>query len=366
MLEGFEKFFARCTYKCPRSGARQEGKRFVAMVLWLARRVLSLLATLVLASVVVFVVLDVLPGNAAQVMLGPDADPQAVQALAAQLGLNAPAWQRYMQWLGALLTGDLGLSHVYQSPVAALLAERMAVTLPLALLAMCMGTAMAVTAGMLAAAYHRRWVDGAVMGLAQLGTAVPSFWLAMLLVLLFAVGLQWLPAGGFAGWSAQGGGGWWAALRSLLLPALALAVAQAAVLARVTRAAALEVMGEDFIRTARAKGLSPAAVLLRHVLGNTLAAVLTVVGMQFAALLAGSIVVENVFYLPGLGRLMLQAIANRDVVVVQNCVMLLVAIVVVASAVVDVLHALIDPRLQRLHPMQRLRTAQATLPGAAA
>lgn len=331
------------------------------MMRWLLARTAGLVATLVVASLVIFAALDVLPGNAAQVMLGPDADAAAVAELTRQLGLDASAPVRYLRWVGGLLSGDLGTSYVYGTPVGALIAERLSVTVPLAILAMAMGSSLAIAAGMFAAAQHRRAGDALVRTLAQLGAAVPSFWLAMLLILLFAVQLQWVPAGGFEGWSAGIGAG----LQSLLLPAVALAVAQAAVLARITRSAALDVLSEDFVRTARAKGLTAAAVMRRHVLGNTLIAVLTVMGMQFSMLLAGSIVVENVFYLPGLGRLMLTSIANRDLIVVQNCVMLLVAMVVVVNAVVDMLHGLVDPRMQDARRSVALGLARANWGSAA-
>jgi peptide/nickel transport system permease protein len=184
------------------------------------------------------------------------------------------------------------------------------------------------------------------MVLSQLGVAVPSFWLAILLILLFAVQLQWVSAGGFPGWSGADGGGLWPGLKSLVLPALSLAAVQAAILARVTRSSVLEAMREDYVRTARAKGLSRRAVLWRHVLRNAMLPVLTIMGLQFANLITGAIVVENVFVLPGIGRLVFQAIANRDLVLVRDVVMLLAALVVAINFVVDVLVALIDPRLR--------------------
>ena len=180
------------------------------------------------------------------------------------------------------------------------------------------------------------------MGLTQIGIAVPNFWFAILLILLFSVHLQWFSAGGFPGWDE----GFAPALKSLLLPALSLAVVQAAILARITRSAVLEVLREDFVRTARAKGLSQRATLWGHVLRNAMIPVLTVMGLQFANLLAGTIVVENVFYLPGLGRLIFQAISNRDLIVVRNCVLLLAAMVIAVNFVVDVLYAVIDPRVK--------------------
>ena len=316
------------------------------MGLFLLRRFATLLLTLLCASGVVFVVLDVLPGNAAQVLLGPDAAPEAVAELAVQLGLDQPPLQRYGQWLAGLLRGDWGDSYAYGSPVSELIGERLWLTVPLALLAMALATVLALSAGIYAAAHHRKGGDIGVMVLAQIGIAIPNFWFAILLILLFSVQLQWFSAGGFPGWSEGDGGGVWPALKALALPALSLAVVQAAILARITRSAVLDVLREDFVRTARAKGLSRRAALWRHVLRNALIPVVTVMGLQFANLLAGTIVVENVFYLPGLGRLIFQSIANRDLIVVRNCVMLLAAMVVAVNFVVDVLYAAIDPRVQ--------------------
>ncbi|GAB2727183.1 ABC transporter permease [Melaminivora jejuensis] len=316
------------------------------MALFLLKRLSTLFATLLAASVVVFVVLEILPGNAAQVLLGPDAAPEAVAELARQLGLDRSAWQRYWSWLAGLLRGDMGLSHAYGTAVGELIAERLLLTVPLALLAMLLASAIALAAGIYAAARHNRLGDVGVMALAQLGIAIPNFWFAILLILLFSVQLQWFSAGGFPGWTAEAGGGIGPALQALLLPAISLAVVQGAILARITRSAVLDVLREDFVRTARAKGLSQRAALWRHVLRNAMIPVVTVMGLQFANLLAGTIVVENVFYLPGLGRLIFQSIANRDLVVVRNCVMLLAAMVVLVNFVVDLLYAAIDPRVQ--------------------
>jgi peptide/nickel transport system permease protein len=226
--------------------------------------------------------------------------------------------------------------------VAELIGERLLVTVPLALMAMLLTTVLALSAGVYAASRHNRAGDVGVMGLSQLGIAIPNFWFAILLILLFSVHLRWFSAGGFPGW----GEGAWPAFKSLLLPAISLAVVQAAILSRITRSAVLEVLGEDFVRTARAKGLSRRAALWGHVLRNAMIPVLTIMGLQFAELLAGTIVVENVFYLPGLGRLIFQSISNRDLIVVRNCVMLLAAMVVVVNFVVDLLYAAIDPRIK--------------------
>lgn len=312
------------------------------MSLFLFKRLLTLAATLVGASIVVFLVLEILPGNAAQILMGPDASPDAVQALAVKLGIDRPPLERYWAWISGMVTGDLGLSYAYSSPVSELVLERVALTVPLAMMAMAITTVLALAAGIYAAARHNKLGDIGVMGLSQVGIAIPNFWFAFLLVLLFSVHLQWFSAIGFSGW----GEGIWEGLRALLLPAISLAVVQASILARITRSAMLEVMREDFVRTARAKGVSKRATLWGHVLRNAMIPVITVMGLQFAELLAGTIVVESVFNLPGVGRLIFQSILNRDLIVVRNCVMLLAAMVVIVNFVVDVLYAVIDPRVK--------------------
>ena len=312
------------------------------MSVFILRRLLTLVATLAGASLIIFLVLDALPGNAADMLMGADASPDAVRALTVKLGLDQPLLYRYTHWIHGLVTGDLGNSYAYDTPVAGLIAERLALTIPLAVMSMIITVALALAAGVYSAANHNRLGDVGVMTMTQFGIAIPNFWFAILLILLFSVKLQWLSAGGFAGWDDGIASG----LRSLLLPAVSLAVVQAAILARVTRSAVLEVLREDFVRTARAKGLSRRAVLWGHVLRNAMIPVMTVMGLQFANLLAGTIVIENVFYLPGLGRLIFQSIANRDLIVVRNCVMLLAAMVVVVNFVVDILYAAIDPRIK--------------------
>lgn len=313
---------------------------------FLLKRLLAFFATLAVASVVVFAVLELLPGNAAEVILGDTATPAAVAALQTQLGLDRPPLVRYTHWVGGLLRGDTAPSISYGTRTAELVAERLRVTLPLALLAMSLTVVLALAAGVYAAAHHGRRGDAGVMALSQLGIAVPSFWFAILLILLFAVQLRWVSAGGFPGWHASEGGGMLPGLKALALPALALALVQAAILARVTRSALLDVMREDYVRTARAKGLSRGQAMRRHVLRNAMIPVLTVAGLQFANLLTGTIVVENVFVLPGVGRLVFQAIGNRDLVLVRDVVMWLAAVVVVVNLTVDLLYALVDPRLR--------------------
>lgn len=289
--------------------------------------------------------LDVLPGNVAEVMLGESATPESLKALSEKLGLDRPPLARYAAWMGGLARGDMGLSVAYDTPVLDLVLERLAVTAPLALMAMALTTVAALSLGVFAASRHNQLGDVGVMVASQVGMAVPSFWFAILLVWLFAVKLQWVSAGGFPGWEEST----WEALKALLLPALSLAVFQTAILARITRSAVLEVLREDFVRTARAKGLTRRQVMWRHVLRNAFVAVLTIMGLQFANLLAGTVIVESVFSLPGLGRLVFQALLNRDLVVVRNVVMLLAAAVIVINFVVDVLYVVIDPRLRTRH-----------------
>jgi peptide/nickel transport system permease protein len=299
--------------------------------------------TLVAASVAIFAVLDVLPGNVAQVMLGESATAESLAALQAKLGLDRPPVERYASWMRGLAHGDMGTSQAYDTPVTELVKERALVTVPLAVMSMALTTLVALVLGVYAAAHHNRSGDLAVMVGSQLGIALPNFWLGILLSLVFAVQLHWFSAGGFPGWDD----GVWDALKALVLPAVALAAVQAAILARITRSAVLDVLREDFVRTARAKGLSRRQVLWGHVLRNAFVPVLTVMGLQFANLLTGTVVIERVFSLPGLGRLVFEAIANRDLIVVRNVVMLFAGTVIVINFVVDVLYVVIDPRLRR-------------------
>jgi peptide/nickel transport system permease protein len=316
------------------------------MALFLVKRFATFAATLAVASLVVFAVLELLPGNAAEVILGEAATPESVATLTAKLGLDRPAATRYAEWVGGWLQGRTAQSISYDTPTAELIAERMRVTLPLAVLAMALTVVLALALGLYAASRHNRLGDVGVMAASQLGIAIPNFWFAILLILLFAVHLQWVSAGGFPGWTEDEGGGLAEGLQALVLPAIALALVQAAILARVTRSAVIDVMREDYVRTARAKGLSRRQALTRHVLRNAMIPVLTVAGLQFANLITGTIVIENVFVLPGIGRLVFQAISNRDLIVVRDVVMLLAAVVVVVNFVVDVLYAVIDPRLR--------------------
>ncbi len=312
------------------------------MLRYALRRLISLGVTLLVASVVIFLALEVVPGDPAAYMLGVNAQPDTLAALRAELGLDRAPPARYAAWVGGMLTGDLGLSYTYRTPVAGMIAERLQVSLPLALYALGLSTLIAFPAGIWAAARRGSAVDVAVMGVTQLGVAIPNFWFAMLMVLVFSINLRWFSAGGFPGWEAGFGAG----LKALTLPAVALALPQASILARVMRSALIETLGEDYIRTARAKGLSRRQAMWGHALRNAMIPVLTIVGLQFSFLLAGVIIIENVFFLPGLGRLVFQTIAARDLIVVESVVMFLVFAVVAVNFAVDLAYAWVDPRLR--------------------
>jgi peptide/nickel transport system permease protein len=313
------------------------------MTAYLLRRLLSLSLSLVAASLVIFLVMEVVPGDPASFMMGLNADPQAVAALRSQLGLDEPLPLRYIGWVAGLLQGDFGMSYTYRVPVSELIAERVVISLPLTLYALALSTLIAFPAGILAASRRNSAADLSVMGATQLGVAIPNFWFAMILVLVFAVNLRWFSAGGFPGWDA----GFFPAIKALTLPAIALALPQASILARVMRSSLIDTLDEDFMRTARAKGLSRGQALRRHALRNALIPVLTIIGLQFSFLLAGGIIIENVFYLPGLGRLAFQAITQRDLIVVRSVVILLVFSVIVVTFLVDLAYAAADPRLRR-------------------
>ena len=312
------------------------------MLRYALKRGASLVISLAVASLVIFFVIEIAPGDPASFMLGINAEPETVAALRTELGLDQGKLQRYLAWIGGMLQGDFGMSYTYRTPVSGMIADRLWVSLPLAIYALTLSTLIAFPAGIYAAARRGKAGDMAVMGATQLGVAVPNFWFAMILVLIFAINLRWFGAGGFAGWDDGLG----TALHSLTLPAIALALPQAAILARVMRSSLLDILGEDFIRTARAKGLTRRQALWRHGLRNAMIPVLTIIGLQFSFLLAGAIIIEQVFFLPGLGRLVFQAISSRDLIVVESVVMILVFSVITVNFLVDLAYALVDPRLR--------------------
>ena len=308
-----------------------------------ARRIGGFLAALLLASLVIFTAVEVLPGDSAQMILGTEARPDTLAALRHEMGLDQPVTQRYADWVAGFVQGDLGTSRTYSLSVSTLVAERLVVSVPLALAALAFAVGTGLSLGIFAALRRNSLIDHALMGLTQIGIAVPNFWFAMVLVLVFAVNLRIFPAGGFPGW-AQGG---FAAMSSLVLPTVALALPQAAILARIVRASLIETLHEDYMRTARAKGLSHGQAIRRHALRNAMIPVLTIMGLQLAFLLAGAIIIENVFALPGLGRLIFQAIQQRDRVVVMSIVLLLVGTIMLINLALELIYLAVDSRLRK-------------------
>lgn len=311
------------------------------MIRVMTARIGIILLTLIAASMIIFTMTNIVPGDPAAYMMGLNATPEAMAGVRAQLGLDQPVVARYLDWVTGMVRGDFGISYTYRVPVADLVRERISVSLPLALYALGLAALIGLPLGIMAAYWHRRAGDTIIMTISQIGIAVPNFWLALMLVGVFAMGLRWVSAGGFPGWQAGVGAG----LGALTLPAIALALPQASILARMMRTSLLETMGADYIRTARAKGLSRRAAILRHGVRNAFVPVLTILGLQFSFLLAGSIIVEKIFFLPGLGQLILQAIAQRDLIVVQGVIMVLVASVLLVTLLVDLLYRVVDPRI---------------------
>ncbi len=313
------------------------------MARYILMRLVSLVISLIVASVVIFSLIEIIPGDPAAFMLGINAQEDTVAALRAELGLDVSPVTRYFEWIGGMVTGDFGTSYTYRTPVTEMIGERLWISLPLALIALALSTLIAFPVGILAASRRGSMTDTVIMGFTQLGVAIPNFWFAMLMVLVFAINLRWFSAGGFPGWDE----GFLAGLKALTLPAVSLALPQASILARVMRSALVDTLDEDFMRTARAKGLNRRQAIWRHALRNAMIPVLTIIGLQFSFLLAGAIIIENVFFLPGLGRLIFQAISQRDLIVVESVVMLLVFAVIVVNFAVDIAYALVDPRLRR-------------------
>ncbi len=313
------------------------------MAVQLTTRLAGLLASLAVASILVFFVTNLLPGDVAQVILGTQATPESVAALRHQLGLDQPEWIRYLQWVGGMFRGDFGSSALTHSAVGPLILEKLSVSGPLAILAALIALTVSIPLGTLAGVRYRQLSGALISALSLGGIAIPAFWAGLLLATVFAVELHLVPAGGFPdSWTDDP----LAALRSLLLPAIALGLVQGAVLTRYIRSAIVEVQREDFMRTARAKGLTRWQALRRHGFRNAAIPVVTILGIQLTSLLVGAIVIENVFVLPGLGRLLFQSVGNRDLIIVQDLVLLITATVLVVNYAVDITYRLLDPRIR--------------------
>ena len=309
---------------------------------YFVKKLITLLILLFLVSITVYSVLFVLPGDPAQIILGINATPETLANLRAELGLDKSFWVQYIDWMGDLLTGRGSRSINYDIPVYDLILSRLAVTGPLALLAMVFGIIISIPLGIFAARHQNRPGDVGVMFFTQLGLATPEFWLGILLILLFSVHWGMFSAGGFPGWSVD----FWGSVKALLLPSFALGVIRASILTRLTRSSMLDVLREDYVRTARAKGLKERTVIYVHALRNALIPVLTILGLQLGQLMAGAIIIENVYYLPGLGRLVFQAIGQRDLPVVREIVLFMAAAVVMVNFIVDLTYASLDPRIR--------------------
>jgi peptide/nickel transport system permease protein len=312
------------------------------MKAYLIKRFFILLVTLILVSIVIFAVLMVIPGDPAQIILGIHATPESLQALRHQLGLDRPVVIQYITYMKNLAMGDMGRSIAYDIPIRSLIFSRLQVTIPLATLSMILAVLLSIPMGTYSALHRNRVGDYGIMVFSQIGLAVPAFWAGILLILLFAVTLHWLPAGGFESWLKDP----MRALNSLLLPAFSLGFVRAAVLTRMTRSSMLEVLGEDYIRTARSKGLPKRTVVYKHAFRNAIIPVVTIIGLQAGDLLAGAIIIENVFYLPGIGRLVFEAIGQRDLPVVQGVVLFIAMLIVIINFFTDVAYRYLDPRIR--------------------
>ncbi|WP_226346223.1 ABC transporter permease [Agilicoccus flavus] len=303
-------------------------------------RLATLLGSLAVSSVVVFAFMQVLPGDPARVALGLNASEEAVAAMRSHFGLDRPLLVRYLDWVGGLVSGNPGESYISRAQIGPQLADRFAVTAWLVLAGMVIALLIALPLGVLMAVRHRDAVGLVTSAVSQIGVAIPSFLAGILLIAVFAVGLRWLPAGGWTPPAVDPA----AFLARLALPALSLGLVQGAVLARYVRTAILDVMSEDYVRTARSKGLTPLRALWRHGLRNAAIPVVTVLALQLATLLIGAVVVERVFVVPGLGSFLLDAVAQRDLVVVADIVMVLVVCVLVVNTLADLAYGLLDPR----------------------
>ncbi len=308
---------------------------------FVVRRLGVVLSSLVAASMLVFVFLNVLPGSPAEVILGTQSTPASVAALTIQLGLNKPIWRQYLDWMGGLVHGNFGVSYISGQSIGHEIHQALLVTGPLVLLAMLIGLVIGVPLGLTGALYKGRWLGSVVGGLSQIGIAIPSVVAGILLTVGLSIKLHLFPSSGFPGWQDP-----WGSLRALVLPAFALGVVEGAILARYIRAAVMEQLRSDYLRTARSKGLRRSQALRRHGLRVAAIPVVTVLGLEIASLIVGAIVVENIFALPGVGMMLLNAVNNRDLIVVQDIAMVVVTAVLLINTLVDLSYQWLDPRLR--------------------
>ncbi len=312
------------------------------MISYLVRRLGSLVATLLVVGIVVFFVVRSVPGDITSALLGQDATPQQIADLRARLNLDQPLPAQFVGWFGGIVRGDLGNSTYMRMPVTRAIAQRIEPTGMLALTASVIAILLGIGLGVIAAVKHGTFVDYIVMVVAMLGLSLPTFWLGLLMIMLFAVTLQWLPAAGYSPLAD----GPLTTLRYLVMPAVALGFSQAAVIARMTRSSVLDMLGEDFVRTARSKGLAPRRVVLRHALRNAMIPVLTVIGLSVATLAGGVVVTETVFNIPGAGRLVIESVQRRDYPVIQGAVIAVAFVYATINLLVDLSYLALDPRVR--------------------
>jgi peptide/nickel transport system permease protein len=305
-------------------------------------RLLALVPMLLALSVASFALVHVIPGDPALVMMGGEGTTQAVEELRRQLGLDRPLHVRYLEWVGRIVQGDLGQSLYNRTQVSEELIWRMPTTLSLVTLALLLSIAIGIPAGLLSAAFRNSWIDHAARLLTLVSLSLPSFWLGLMLIILFSLWLDVLPIVGYEPITR----GVWKAIPYLILPSLALGTHLAAILTRLTRSSMLEVLSQDYVRTARAKGLRDRAVLMRHALRNALIPLVTVIGIHMGILLGGTAVIETVFVLPGVGQLVVRSLYNRDLPVIQGLILYIAVVYVVINLIVDILYTYLDPRLR--------------------
>lgn len=312
------------------------------MYYFVLRRLLSAIPVLFVVSLVTFGIMWLVPGDVSAELAGTDASPEQIEQIRERLGLDLPIWERAVVWYGNLLQGDLGQSYLLNRSVAEAVMERLPVTLSLTALALAISVVVGVLLGVLAAVRHNGWADRGAMLVALVGLSVPDFWLGVVLIILFGVSLGWLPTGGFVPLS-EDPVGW---MRCMTLPALTLAITQMGIIARMARSSMLDVLNQDYIRTARAKGMPSRTVVFRHALRNAMVPILTTVGVTTGVLLSGAVVIESVFSLPGVGRLIVGSIQRRDFPIIQGGLLITAAVFVIVNIVVDVLYGYFDPRIR--------------------
>jgi peptide/nickel transport system permease protein len=312
------------------------------MLVYTIKRLLTLIPTLFVASVLIFLFIHLIPGDPASILLGDTATPEEIAQLSAQMGFDQPLWYQYGVWLKNVLHGDFGQSLFFKTPVLEVIADGAETSICLALMTMLWIIVFGVPIGILSATHHRSWIDQIASAGAMLFASIPTFWLGLYLILIFSVGLGWFPSSGFPSISDEGG---LTNLRYLILPSLTLAAPNAALIIRLVRASMLDVSREDHVRTARAKGLHPMRVSIKHVFRNALIAVAAAFGFTFAALVSEAVVTETVFSLPGIGRLVVQSVLRRDYPVIQGVILLIVMLYLVINLLVDLAYARLDPRV---------------------